>query len=109
LRAPVGKWDLRINQIPAYEVGSESRGGLGVDTRLQATYYYLPDHRAGVESFSDFGYGSRLTAFDERTHTIGPVFAGRLADNVFYEAGYRHGISRAAADHTFKFFIIRNF
>ena len=106
---PVGDWDLRINQIFAVETGQDRRGGLGTDTRLQATYQYIPNHRAGLESFSDFGYGSRWTTFDEQNHTLGPVFTGRVMEGLFYEAGYRRGLSRDAADHTFKLFLTRVF
>lgn len=106
---PVGSWDFRINQILAYETGEDRRGGLGVDTRLQASYFYHKEHRAGIESFSDFGYGSRWASFDQQNHTIGPVFAGNITDSLFYEAGYRYGLSEAAADHTIKLFITKNF
>lgn len=106
---PVGEWDFRINQIIAHETGQDARGGLGMETRLQASYTYMPGHRAGLESFSDFGYGSRQTTFSEQNHSIGPVFAGAFADGLGYEAGYRTGVSDAAADHTFKFFLIRKF
>ena len=106
---PVGKWDMRINQILAYEVGPDAKGGIGVDTRLQSTYYYHPDHRAGIESFSDFGYGSRTPKFDQQNHALGPVFAGKIDDGLFYEVGYRRGLSEAAADNTVKFFLTKNF
>jgi len=106
---PIGKWDMRINQIFAYEVGQDAKGGVGVDTRLQSTYFYHPDHRVGLESFSDFGYGSRWTNFNQQNHTLGPVFAGKIDDGLFYEFGYRRGVSDAAADNTVKLFITRNF
>lgn len=106
---PVGQWDFRINQIFAYEIGEQRAGGLGVDTRLQASYYYNARHRAGIESFSDFGYGSRWSRFTRQRHTIGPVLAGNISRNLSYETGYRYGLSDAAADHTLKLFLIRNF
>lgn len=109
LGAPVGKWDFRINQIFAYEIGEGSGGGLGIDTRLQASYHYAEHHRAGIESFSDFGYGSRSSGFDTQNHTVGPVFAGEITEKLSYEAGYRYGLSDAAADHTFKLFLVRSF
>lgn len=109
LGAPVGNWDFRINQIFAHEIGEESRGGLGIDTRLQTSYRYAANHRVGIESFSDFGYGSRNSSFDAQNHTIGPVFAGSISENLTYETGYRYGLSEAAADHTFKLFLVRRF
>lgn len=106
---PVGGWDFRLNQIFAQEIGQERRGGLGINTRLQATYAYHPQHRMGIESFSDFGYGSRQNSFDAQNHTAGPVFTGRLAQDLSYEAGYRYGLSEAAADHTVKLFLVHRF
>jgi hypothetical protein len=106
---PIDKWDLRMNQTFAYETGQDSRGGLGVDTRTQTTYHYLTHHRAGIESFSDFGYGSRTPKFDEQNHTVGPVFAGKIRDDISYETGYRRGISKAAPDNTVKLFLTKYF
>lgn len=106
---PIGKWDFRINQIFAYEIGEGSGGGIGIDTRLQASYQYHPEHRIGVESFSDFGYGSRWNNFDEQNHTVGPVLAGKVMDGLTYETGYRYGLSEAAPDHTFKLFLVQHF
>ena len=101
---PVDQWDFRINQILAYQVGEDNAGGLGVDTRLQASYRFHPDHRAGLESFSNFGFGSG-SSFDEQAHTLGPIFAGKIAPGLSYEAGYRYGLSDAAADHTLRVFL----
>jgi hypothetical protein len=106
---PVNQWDFRINQIFAYQVGEGRRGGMGVDTRLQATYRYHPDHRAGIETLSDFGYGSSRTGFDRQNHVAGPVLSGKITDGLFYETGYRYGVSEAAPDHTFRLFITRVF
>lgn len=103
-----GKWDARANQIIAYELGPQATGGLLFDTRFQATYGYREHHRAGLESFHDFGHASR-SDFNEQTHTLGPVFQGSLTDELLYEAGYRLGVSDAAPRHTVKFFISRRF
>ncbi len=107
LGAPYEKWDFRINQIIAHDVGEGSVGGIGLDTRLQTTYGYYPRHRAGIESFSDFGKMTRQAGYDRQYHTIGPVFTGALADDLTYEIGYRMGVSEAAADHTFKVFFVK--
>ncbi len=106
---PVDQWDFRINQIFAYQLGEGSGGGIGVDTRLQASYKYHPEHRVGVESFSNFGFGSRNTGFDDQNHVVGPVFAGKIQEGLSYEFGSRHGISEAAADHTVRLFLTKRF
>ncbi len=106
---PIGKWDIRLNQILYYEVGPMSRNGIGFDTRLQSTYLYHPNHRLGLEYLSNFGAGSSLTGFDEQNHEFGPVLNGRITDDIAYETGYRYGLSDAAADHSFKIYLSRNF
>lgn len=104
LGTAIGPWDLRYNQIFGHEIGPDHRAGLLVDTRLQTTYGYARFHRAGLESFSDFG---NLRESDRRSqvHTLGPVFTGFIDDRLQYEAGYRMGLSDAAPDHTFKLFL----
>lgn len=106
---PIEKWRFRLNQIFAYEVGSRRRGGIGLETRLQAMYRYVKGHRVGVESFNDFGYGSRSPRFSDQDHTLGAVFMGTLGYGFSYEAGYLHGISQSSPDHMGKLFLKRSF
>lgn len=103
-----GKWDARYNQIVSHEIGPQATGGLLFDTRVQATYGYAENHRAGLEAFLDFGHASR-TDFREQTHTLGPVFTGWIDEDISYEAGYRTALSESAPQHTVKFFISRRF
>lgn len=105
----VDKWELRLNQIFNKEIGPDSRGGIAPDTRLMVNYNLYGSQRVGIESFSNFGYGSRLTGFNEQSHVIGPVFMGKLMDDLAYEAGYQYGVSDAAPEHTVKLFLIRYF
>lgn len=103
----IGPWDVRYNQIIGHEVGRDSSSGLLVDTRMQTTYGYAEFHRAGIESFSDFGNVSDSDG-NTHVHTLGPVFTGFIDDTIQYEAGYRVGLSEAAPDHTVKLFLTKS-
>ncbi len=109
LGAPYGRWDFRINQILGLETGTDARAGLLVETRPQVTYGYYEKHRVGIESFSNFGNVSRVDGWNNQSHEVGPVFQGPLTDTLNYEAGYRRGISDAAANHTMRLFLIQSF
>lgn len=105
----MGGWELRANPIIYREIGSGARSGVGVDARFQVTYHYAKGHRAGLENFSDLGMVQNTGGFARQSHTIGPVFAGNISPEWQYETGYAYGISKAAPDHTVKFFLIRTF
>jgi hypothetical protein len=109
LGAPYGRWDFRINQIFGVETGTDARSGLLIETRPQVTYGYYENHRIGIESFSNFGNVSRVDGWNNQSHEVGPVFQGPLTDTLNYEAGYRRGISDAAANHTLRLFLIQSF
>lgn len=109
LGAPVGNWELRANPIIYKEIGQDSRSGLGLDARFQVTYGYLENHRVGLENFSDMGIIRNMRRFDKQSHTIGPVFTGKITPSLTYETGYAMGISKAAPDHTVKLFLVKVF
>lgn len=109
LGAPVGKWDARVNLITGIETGTDARAGLLLELRQQITYGYYEKHHMGIESFSNFGNVSRVDGWNNQSHEIGPVFQGPLTDRLNYDAGYRRGISDAAANHTFRLFLIQSF
>lgn len=105
----VDRWEARANPILYHEVGQDARGGIGLDARFQLTYHYVRGHRAGLETFGDMGQLNRLSGFADQNHTLGPVFAGSIAPDLSYEAGYARGLSKTAPDHTLKFFLVRSF
>lgn len=107
--APYERWDFRFNQFFGLETGTDARAGLLVETRPQVTYGYYGNHRAGIESFSNFGNISRVDGWNNQSHEVGPVFQGPLTDTLSYETGYRRGISDAAANHTFRLFLTQSF
>ena len=106
---PLQNFELRLNQIFAHDVGEDAEDGVSGELRAQVTYPVFTDHRIGLEGFHDFGDLSDLNGWDTQSHTFGPVLKGKLGGNFKYETGYRAGISDAAPDHSFKFFIGRAF
>lgn len=109
-RIPVDGYEVRLNQLFAYDVGKEAEDGLSAEARFQVTRKIADDHRLGLEGFHDFGNLNEQGGYSDQSHQIGPVAKGKLPfGNLKYETGYRVGISEAAPDHNFKLFISRSF
>lgn len=106
---PLDAYELRLTQTFDREVGEDSGEGIGTESRFQLTRSIAENHRAGIEGFHDFNNLSEQSGYSAQSHTIGPVFKGKLTDSVQYETGYRTGISEAAPDHLFKFFVSSSF
>jgi hypothetical protein len=107
--APLGNWEFRANPIIYKELGEDARSGLGLDARFQVTYGYMEGHRVGIENFSDVGIMSNMPRFDKQSHTLGPVFTGKITPSLTYETGYAYGLSQTAPDHTLKLFLVNTF
>lgn len=106
---PIGNWELRANPIFYTDLGPDSRAGMGIDLRTQVTYGYAEGHRAGIESFWDFGKLRDLDGYQNQTHYVGGVMLGNVTPEWGYETGYAYGMTNTAPDHTFKLFLIRYF
>jgi hypothetical protein len=103
------KWALRFNQLFSHDIGQDAEGGVSAEVRTQITYKVIPNTSIGIDSFNDFGRINNLSGFDTQDHDIGPVIKGKLGNGLSYETGYRVGVSDAAADHSFKFFLSKSF
>ena len=106
---PMEKYELRANQIFDHDVGEDADDGVSAELRLQLTRGMQNSHRAGVESFHNFGNMTTLSGYSAQSHTIGPVLKGPLWGDLKYETGYRLGLSEAAPDHSIKLFVSRVF
>ena len=106
---PLNDYQLRANQIFDHDVGEGAGDGVSAELRLQVTRKLENSHRAGLESFHDFGNLTTLSGYSTQSHTFGPVFKGPLWGDLKYETGYRLGVSEAAPDHSIKFFVARSF
>lgn len=113
---PIGEnWEWRHNTILEHEVGSNADDGLILEQRNQLTRRignFIPGvakTRVGVEMFNDFGNLRDDAGFDGQDHQIGPVMKADFPNGVYFQAGYRAGLSDDAPDHLLKFFIGRKF
>ena len=91
------QWQLRGNLLLGREFGDSSRGGILVETRLQATYP-VPGGRLGLESFSDFNRTTDVGDFDDQEHQLGPIYKASIGP-LKVNAGFLWGLSDSAPDH----------
>lgn len=107
-QVPFGNYEWRSNAIFEREVGADQSPGLILELRNQITYDFGA-FAAGIDLFSDFGKLRDSNGWSRAAHDMGPVIKGNVTDAVYYQAGYRAGLSEGAADHLFKFFIGMHF
>ncbi len=108
-RIPYKRWEIRLGQLFDHEIGEDSEPGITAQWRMQAIYPVTETFKAGIEGFHNFGNLRALSGYNDQSHTIGPVFKGKLTENLGYETGYRVGISKSAPDHSLKFFVTQKF
>lgn len=91
------------NIILTRQVGEDAdndyNGGFSWSSRYKWKSWIEP----GFELYDNFGsLSSGGPTYSEQDHSIGPVFYGKLGENVKYEAGYLAGISDNASDDRYK-------
>ena len=65
---------------------------------------FIKSWQLGAEIFNDFGRFNALHGYSEQDHQLGPVVNIAFARGVNIQTGYRFGISKAAANHSYKLF-----
>jgi len=106
---PLDDYEIRLNQLFSHDVGEDADDGVGMELRFQLTRKINDKLRIGVDSFNDFGNLTELSGYSDQEHEIGPVVKGKLGNAYGYLASYRTGISEAAANHNFSFFLSKSF
>lgn len=102
-------WEFRQNAIFEYEVGPDARDGLvaelrsQVNKKIEAFDSKLSSFHLGIEMFNRFGRLTELSGYGDQAHQIGPMARGRLTEGVFFQTGYRAGISNESDDHLIHF------
>ena len=100
-----GKWVHVANANFSKEIGTDA----SKDTELSLawrTKYKLNKHfEPGFEYYNGLGELSDMQGYDEQTHRIGPMMFGQIVPGLKYQAGYLFGLSDAAEDGSFKFFL----
>jgi hypothetical protein len=97
---PLGKWEIRFNQIFDAEVGEDRSPGLLAEWRSQVTYKMTDNVRLGLDLFHDLGNLSEQAGYSAQEHALGPVVKAKLGGGYSFEAAFRHGVSLAAPNDT---------
>lgn len=104
-----GIFNQRVNLSFKREVGPES----DTDTALGMAWQMLAPIdgglSGGLEWFGEFGPIGNIPSWDEQDQMLGPVFQYKATDMLSFESGYLFGISDAASDGLFKFFVKMKF
>lgn len=110
-----GGWELRHNTNLSHELGPDSEDGLALEWRHQISREMecRPDGikkwSLGLELFTDLGRLNALSGYDAQDHQIGPALTATLENGMFFQVGYRAGLSRSSPDHLMKFFVGKTF
>jgi hypothetical protein len=115
-QVPIAKhWEFRHNTMIEHDIGDDAENGILLEFRHQLTREVEPPHPlltsfdVGVEIFNDFGRLNRLSGYSAQDHQFGPVAKGTFTNDVFFQTGYRAGISDAGANHVFALSIGKKF
>ena len=105
------KWSWRQNLIFSRSLGAEQQSSFAIEWRSTAlrTMAVTPDNtlqtwQLGVEMFNDVGRLNSLHGYSEQDHQLGPVANFAFTGGVSVQLGYRAGISKGAANHSYKLF-----
>ena len=101
--------ELWLNQLFSIDSGEDAAAGFRFEFRARYLFNINEKHQFGVDSFNNFGNTRTLSGYSDQNHSVGPMFTGHLPYNMRYEASILNGVSRGAADQTFKLFIRRFF
>ena len=90
------------------EVGAHAKDGTNLNLGWKTKYRYLPEFEPGVELFMDFGkFGTEPSG--AKKYQIGPVFSGKITNDVKYETGFLAGVTDAAPEGRFKWIVTYGF
>lgn len=109
------KWEWRHNTIVERDIGEDSEPGITLEFRNQIMrkidppYDELKSFKVGVEMYNDFDKLNELSGYSDQAHQFGPTIKGSFHNGMFFQTGYRAGISRASADHIFSLAIGKKF
>lgn len=115
-QVPIAKhWEFRHNTMIEHNIGNDAENGLLLEFRhqlmreIEAPHHSLKSFDVGVEMFNDFGRLSELSGYSDQDHQFGPVIKGTFTNDLFFQTGYRAGISNGSANHVFSLAIGKKF
>jgi hypothetical protein len=90
--------NLKVEQ----EVGSYASKDVVLGTSLRARYKIHSWLQPSLEYYNTYGELSDWQDYDDQTHRLGPVWYGKLTDELSFEAGYLFGLSDVTEDGAVK-------
>jgi hypothetical protein len=94
-----------LNLNLSKEVGADTRKDVELSLGWRTKYKLSPYFEPGFEYFANYGELVDMRALKNQPHRIGPMFFGEILPGVKYQAGYLLGLTDAAEDGSFKFFL----
>lgn len=98
-------WETRANIYFSREFGDLRKAGVAIETREELTYKLKSGVRIGAQMLNAYGTTDHFGSFDQQKHQLGPVIKGKAGKRVKYEFSTLFGLSRAASDADFRFFV----
>lgn len=100
---PVYGGELRLIGLASHEFGRDSRPGLFLETRGEATWRLGRDTRLGIQLFNRYNSTAKFGAFDTQRHSAGAVIKGALSPYIRYRVNALTGLSSQARDIELRF------
>lgn len=94
-----GTTELRLIGLASHDIGDNSRDGVALETRGEATWRMNPDARAGVQVFNRYNTTAAFGSFNTQRHSVGGVIKGKLSEKLSYRVNALRGVSKAAPDY----------
>ena len=102
---PDAQWEIRANFYIGREFGVRAKDGFIIETREEVTYKLPSGLKIGAHMLDNYGASAHFGSFNDQKHQLGPIVKGKLGANLKYELSALFGLSRAASDADFRFFI----
>ncbi len=84
--------NIILNKEVGGGAGNEIEGGFAWSSKYRLSPHFEP----GLELYINFVDIRKHLPYDKQNYQAGPVFYGRLTNNIKYDAGYLFGLSTAA-------------
>lgn len=101
-------WQLRAIALSAVQLGKNSADGVFLQTRGHVAKTIGAGKWIGIEMYNNFGSTEDFGSFKTQGHTAGPFVALPIGNGLSIFAGALFGISQAAADTEFRFWLTKS-
>jgi hypothetical protein len=101
-------WTARATLFNSVQFGDNASDGVFLHTRWQLAKRLKSGHSIGFEMYNFYGSTDDLGSFDSQNHTLGPTYTFQMAAGWSIYSGVLFGVSDAAPDSQFRFWISRS-